>query len=74
MVFPPTNRDDGIYDVLMRYYVPESALRDRSDYQIWIIVEVLACLELARSARDRNREELGPAAVFLGEAIPEPDQ
>ena len=35
LLFPPENRDSGVYDVLMRFYVPEAVLRGRTDYQIW---------------------------------------
>lgn len=35
LLFPPENRDDGVYKVLMRFYLPEAALANRADYQIW---------------------------------------
>lgn len=35
LLFPPAERDTGTYDVLMRFYAPESVLRDRADYQVW---------------------------------------
>ena len=35
ILFPPKDRDRGVYDVLMRFYVPEAVVRQRLDYQIW---------------------------------------
>lgn len=35
LLFPPENRDSGVYDVLIRYYAPESVIGQRTDYQVW---------------------------------------
>lgn len=35
LLFPPDNRDSGVFDVLMRFYAPEAVIRQRADYQVW---------------------------------------
>lgn len=35
LLFPPDNRDSGVFDVLMRFYAPETVVRQRGDYQVW---------------------------------------